>query len=376
MPFRRGLEIARDAGDPYHVLRFLGGLHILQIRLSDFIGALKVAQQARQAALALDDPATRSMVEGMLAVSYHFAGNHVASRGHNIAASSQPWVLPRETSLQLGIDHGSRIKMTLARDLWIRGHPMAACKEAWSGVEETSLLNNPYAHATSLVFSATVFFWQDDLVAAKDLVVQFVYHADRHLLSSYAAIGLGMEGILDLRQGRPRRGAPKIAEALTRLRKLRFEVLTPWFMGALAEYNAMIGCRDEALARVDAALALVTRNGDRLNIPDLLRIKGEILALDPSELNRAASCLQEAVAWARAQSAPAWELRASLSLARVRGLQGRAGDAEPVLAAAIERLDPDLAGSEYHAAVELVSRLRNMASPPATRPLLPHGIPV
>ena len=355
--FRRGLVIAQNLGDPYNELRFLGGLHVALIRFGDFKCALAVAEQARAAAEALGDSSAISMTEAMLTVAHHFAGNHVESRDHHAVAIGQPSASGRATNMQLGIDHRSRFKAALARDLWIRGNPLAAHEAAWEAVDETARLNNPHAHATSLVFSAAVFFWQGDLLAAQDMVTRLVEHADRHLLLAYIAVGAGLEGILELRHGRVEAGARQIADALVQLRRLRFEVVTPWLEGALAECEAGMGLKADALTRIDGALALVIRNGDRFNMPDLLRVKGDILASEPADLDAAAKCLEEAVAWARAQSAHAWELRAAVSYTRIRRKQGRASEAAPKLEAAIGLFDPEAAGSEYRTATELLAQI-------------------
>ena len=357
--FRRGLAIAQDMGDSYNELRFLGGLHVTLIRFGDFKGALAVAEQARAAAEALDDASAISMTEAMLTVAHHFAGNHIESRGHHAAAIAQPSASARTTNMQFGIDHRSRMKAALARDLWIRGNPLAAHEAAWQAVDETARLANPHAHATSLVFSAAVFFWQGDLLAAQDMVSRLVEHADRHVLLSYIAIGSGLEGILELRRGHAEAGAWQIADALARLKRMRFEAVTPWFEGALAECEACMGLKAEALARIDSALGLVIRNGDRFNMPDLLRVKGDILASEPADFDAAARCLEEAMAWARAQSAYAWELRAAVSYARIRFEQGRASEAAPRLEAAIGLFDPEMAGGEYRTAAELLAQIKS-----------------
>ena len=357
--FRRGLAIAQDRGDTYNELRFLGGLHVALIRFGDFKCALAVAEQGRAAAEALDDASAISMTEAMLTVAHHFAGNHIESRGHHAAAIEQPSAPARATNMQLGIDHRSRFKAALARDLWIRGNPLAAHEAAWEAVDETARLSNPHAHATSLMFSAAVFFWQGDLLAAQDMVTRLIEHADRHLLLSYIAVGAGLEGILELRRGHPEAGARQLVDALAQLKRMRFEVVTPWFAGALAECEACMGLKAEALARIDRALALVIRNGDRFNMPDLLRIKGNILASEPADFNAAARCLEEAIAWARAQSAHAWELRAAVSYAGICCERGRASEAAPTLEAAIGLFDPETAGSEYRAATELLAQIKN-----------------
>src|SRR5579859_5652897 len=233
--FRRGYELAERLGDLYHQFRFLGGMHILLLRSGDFSQCLTVAERARDVASALGQTAAISMAEAMLTIGHHFAGNHVQSRGHLAAAAAQPSAKPRSGNMQLGVDHRSRIQGVLARDLWIRGHSLAARQAAQDAIEESSRLDHPLAHNISLIFNAAVFFWLDDLTAARGVVKRLVAHdekhgpachdaargvvkrlvahAEKHGPACHVASGMALQGILDLRQCRPEEGAPKISRA-------------------------------------------------------------------------------------------------------------------------------------------------------------------
>jgi tetratricopeptide (TPR) repeat protein len=260
--------------------------------------------------------------------------------------------------MQLGIDLRSRIKAAITRDLWIRGHSLSAEEAAWAAVHETAELGHPLAHATSMVFNASVFFWQRDLPAAEEIVRRLSDHAQRHLLPAYSAVGLGMEGMLDLGHGDYEGASRKLREALDTLETLHFQVVTPWFMGAFAECRTALGQRDEGLAIVEEALLLVIRNGDRANLPDLLRIKGELLASHPSDRRAAVMALREALAWSTAQGAPAWNLRAAISLARLHRDDGRAEEAALVLRKAMADFEQVEESMDYSIASEMLEELR------------------
>jgi len=86
----------------------------------------------------------------------------------------------------------------------------------------------------------------------------------------------------------------------------------------LAEATATTGNLDHALDLIDEIIAQVERPGweERLNYPEILRLKGWVLSLkgDPegAERNFLAS-----LDWARRQQAKSWELRAATSLGRL-----------------------------------------------------------
>jgi len=101
---------------------------------------------------------------------------------------------------------------------------------------------------------------------------------------------------------------------------------------------SMTGRGDEALNTIDEAIALVEHNEDLFGMPELLRIKADILvSAQPADPVRAEGLLIQSLAMARQQSALAWELRTATSLARLWLTQGRFGEARDVLAPAYDR---------------------------------------
>jgi predicted ATPase len=71
-------------------------------------------------------------------------------------------------------------------------------------------------------------------------------------------------------------------------------------------------------------------------LPELLRIKSQILAAQ-KDRESARNCLTEAVAVARAQSALAWELRSTVTLARMLSEGGQRDQARHMLALVYDR---------------------------------------
>ena len=107
----------------------------------------------------------------------------------------------------------------------------------------------------------------------------------------------------------------------------------------LAAAYAKVGRGEEGLSVVAEALALVDKNGQRLNEAELVRLKGELTLKQSgvrgpeSEVQKEAeACFHKAIAVARKQNAKSWELRASTGLARLWQQQGRKREAHEMLA--------------------------------------------
>jgi adenylate cyclase len=76
------------------------------------------------------------------------------------------------------------------------------------------------------------------------------------------------------------------------------------------------------------------KNDDRCHEAELHRLRGELLlAESPDRPSDAETCFRRAIETARCQQSRGWELRATMSLARMLGRQGRRGDARAALAA-------------------------------------------
>ena len=110
------------------------------------------------------------------------------------------------------------------------------------------------------------------------------------------------------------------------------EVFRPYYTGVLADMCRAAGRLDDGLGFVDKALALAPSQDSQWCLAELHRIKGELM-LARGELTAAVEPrFETAIAIAREQSARSWELRATVSLARLRHSQGRSAEAKRLLA--------------------------------------------
>jgi predicted ATPase len=132
------------------------------------------------------------------------------------------------------------------------------------------------------------------------------------------------------------------------------------FSSALAEGLSMTGRGDEALDTIDEAIALVEHNEDLFGMPELLRIKADILAsAQPPDRVRAEGLLIQSLEMARQQSALAWELRTATSLARLWVTQHRFGEARDVLAPVYDRFTEGFDSPGLKTARQLLDELRS-----------------
>jgi predicted ATPase len=125
----------------------------------------------------------------------------------------------------------------------------------------------------------------------------------------------------------------------------------------------MAGQFDEAIVVIDEAIAHGERHGESFHTPEILRIKGELLASAPgANLSEAEDWLSRSLQLARRQSALAWELRAATSLALLRRKQDRHDEAHRALADVYDRFTEGFGTSDLKAARRLLNELEQSAS--------------
>ena len=105
----------------------------------------------------------------------------------------------------------------------------------------------------------------------------------------------------------------------------------PHHTALLARACALAGQIEEALTLLDDALQIAERTGERWFVAELNRHKGQLL-LSQGHTEAAEELYRKALNIAREQEAKLWELRAAMSLARLRRDQGRRAKARDHLA--------------------------------------------
>ena len=105
----------------------------------------------------------------------------------------------------------------------------------------------------------------------------------------------------------------------------------PYFIALLAGACEIAGQMEDALTHLDDALQIVERTGEHWFTAELNRHKGQLL-LQQGHTEAAEELYRKALSIGREQEAKLWELRATVSLARLRRDQGRRAEARDLLA--------------------------------------------
>ncbi|MFL5281940.1 MAG: AAA family ATPase [Rhodopila sp.] len=133
--------------------------------------------------------------------------------------------------------------------------------------------------------------------------------------------------------GRLAEGIATLKAAIAAWEAAGGKIHNPGLERFLTEGMVLAGSLDDALRRLNAVIAQVERPGWEkcLSYAEILRLKGWVLSLknDPEAAERT---FLDSLTWARRQQAKSWELRTSMSLARLWQGQGKRQNAYDLLA--------------------------------------------
>ncbi|HTB73766.1 MAG TPA: hypothetical protein VK762_11010, partial [Polyangiaceae bacterium] len=177
----------------------------------------------------------------------------------------------------------------------------------------------PFEKSSALITCEAVFVWCGEWADAERLLDMLVELVERHSLRSQRGAAMALRGELLVKTGRPQDGCTLLRTAASMQKAERNASFSTVYAGALAEGLAATGRLEEALDTVQKAIADAERRGGTFDLPELLRIKGGLLA-SRSPANDAAvhEALSASIEVARRQGALALELRATTALVRER----------------------------------------------------------
>jgi predicted ATPase/DNA-binding winged helix-turn-helix (wHTH) protein len=334
----RGLEVAEALDDGHSRLRLLAGLNMFLTGIGDCQGAVSVAELSRIAAIRRADPALIRMSEWMLGVAHHLVGNQVLAQQHCEAGLKSATTASRLESRCFGYVHRIRGMTAFARALWIRGCADQGLRVATNVLEEASRLDQPVDLCLSHIYGANVFLWRGDHAAAAKIIEDLLTHSEGYALVSYHAVAVALRGVLSIAAGDAESGVFALRGAMETLENEQQHILGGVFATALAQGLLAIGNIDEALETIEVAVGKSMQQGALFDMPEMLRVKGALLASAPgADLRRSEQCLAQSRELARTQSALGWELRTATTRFQLALERGQLSQALPELSQVYSR---------------------------------------
>jgi predicted ATPase len=149
----------------------------------------------------------------------------------------------------------------------------------------------------------------------------------------WKALGVVFQGFVLAMTGEAAKAVSLITCGSAAWRSIGATATLPLWSSCLACAHTDIGQFDEAWRCIDEAMKEMESTGETWFEAEVYRVAGDISVKSP-ELNafKAEACFQRSLAVARQQQAKSWELRATMSLARLWRDQGKVREARELLA--------------------------------------------
>lgn len=251
-------------------------------------------------------------------------------------------------------DQRSVARVTMARILWLKGLADQAAREVDDNLDDITATGHALSLAHVLSDAACfVALWRGDLDTAARHVEALRRHTSHQALNVWQMYAECFEGEIRVRRGDAPGGVAQLSAAIAALHGAGFVRYHSAFSGVLADSLRSAGQAERALATVDDVLATCARTGEAWCLPELLRIKADVLA----DLGRpeAAQLFEAAFALAESQGARAWMLRIATAAAKAASGHAEQGAASARLRLVVASIHEGLDTADMAAARALLT---------------------
>lgn len=353
----RGLAIAEERGDALNQLQLLALLNGYHLTIGDFKTTLTFGKRASAISKIIADPAAIALAHCISGMSLADTGDLAGARVEFEAARQRAPGAQRTRAIYYGFDGHIWAGIFLARTLWSQGHPDQAVERAHQTIKDAASIDHPVTLSLVLIRAISLFLWIGDLATAEELLDRFIAHAESHFPGPYLAVGGGYNGVLAVRRGDAKGGVESLQGALAELHSAGYELLTAFFNISLVQGLGAMGRFAEAITLIDEAIRLVESSGELSYMPELLRVKGNVLVSMGRPSGDAEMCFTQSLEFSRRQGARAWELRSAIDLAALWAGQGRSDEARTLLLPIFEQFTEGSDAADLKAAEHLLTTL-------------------
>nr|WP_246820707.1 winged helix-turn-helix domain-containing protein [Bradyrhizobium iriomotense] len=353
------LELADRLDDKDFRLRALWGLCIDQFNNGQFGKARTFADRFANAAANSPDRTDVMLGDRLTAVALHYLGDQNDARLRIDRVHASLHVLAEKPKI-FPLDLRISTQYFRARILWLQGFADQAQALAARNIEEGRANGHALTFCSVLGQAACpIAFWAGDFDAAERHGTELLEHTERHAIRVWGLWARAFNAAVTARRGDVASGLPLLREELNRAGDARF---LPRFLPLLGELAACFGEADQLDRGLDVIEDVLTRCHDRQELwylPELTRIKGELMHRSAKHSSNAEALFREAMGIAAQQGARFWELRCATSLARLMGEAGQSADALAVLENVSGSFTEGAEIADMRTARELMAQLRN-----------------
>jgi predicted ATPase len=357
--YSRACALCRHVGETPQLYPVLQGLQRYYVMRGEFQTAREVGEEFLHLAQHQQNLAARLAAQAALGPTLYYLGELTAAR-EQLKQGVALYDLRQHRSLAFdyGTDPGVTCLFHEALTLWHLGYPEQALARSHQALSLAQDLSHPFTLAVALYQLALLYQLRRDEQAALAQAQATIIFSSEHDFPIWRATATIVQGWVLVGQGEMKEGISRICQGLDTCRNLGTAAGgapgTTQYLSVLAEAYSKAGRPHEGLDVLAEAQATANGGGERMWAAELYRLKGELLLKDEGErpalpvLNEVEgpvlnevdgmkaespeNCFLRALEIARRQQAKSLELRAVMSLCRLRQEQGKKEEARQMLA--------------------------------------------
>jgi class 3 adenylate cyclase/predicted ATPase len=216
--------------------------------------------------------------------------------------------------------------------LWMLGYPNAALTDAHRALKHAREIGQAPTLMYALAGTCFTYLHSGNYATANANVDELIALADEKGTLFWKAFGTVLQGCILALAGKASDAVRMLSSGTTTWRSTGSTLWIPWYLSSLARAYAKLGQLDDAWRGIGEAFAVVETTKENWYEAEMNRVAGAIALMSPQpDAAKAQAYFERALAIARKQQAKSWELRATMSLARLWRDQGRRDEARQLL---------------------------------------------
>lgn len=332
--FERARELCKRVGDPVSLFHIMWGIWAWRLVRGEQDIGVGLANEILEYAEAQEDPGIRCEAQHV-GLTWFYRGEF--SRAAETFRRGMDRIDPQRClfhAAHTGQNFSVTNRCYLGLTLWHLGYPEQAIQMTTDAVALAHEIGHPVSIAYALHHHGWLYQHCRIGREAQRVSEQCIKLSTEHSLIFWIGCATLNRGSAIVQQDRvTKKTVEEILGALDLIHATGTGLNLPPYYGYLATAHWKLGHFDEALESLDKAFEAVERLSERFYEAELHRYRGEILlSQSPDAPDAAEVCFRKAIEVARGQKAQSWELRAAVSLHRLRQRQGNSEQSRQMLA--------------------------------------------
>lgn len=331
--YMRARDIAVELGDPDQLFVAKWGLWMMNVMRPVKGEGLRIVNDLLELADTNQDAAQRLQARHASWTTKFLMGDFQAARS-DAEAGKRIYDASKHASHKFrfgGHDPGICCRNFLSATQVLEGYPDTALSTLRDSLALSETLDHPLSVILTDLFISLVAVLRSEPDLANVHIERAVLIAEKHGVPK-AMWSDVYRGWIKSKRGQTREGVATMQRTIDAPGAVGQEPYRCYFLGLIAEACGRDGQPEEGLKHLSSALEIANRDELYWCLPELHRVRGDLLALLSHPVGEVEGCYEEAMEIAVCQNALHWRLRIANSLAHYQASDGRSAEAIDTLA--------------------------------------------